>query len=248
MSIHIQNALRLAWIDTLVRYKKSYLGPFWYTISNFFGIVALSLVWAELIQEDLPAFVPRLAIGLVLWQLISGVLTESPRILNDNSALIKNINIPIWFLPARLMFRQVINFLHNMLLVSAILIYFRVNPFQQPLSLALGLLTLFGILALLSFMLAGIGARYRDVRFGIETIMPLLFFVSPVVFKFNSINSTLINMNPLTYMIELVRLPVLGVIPDPHMYLRAFLLYLFLIPLAYFYYKKAKNKMAFWVN
>jgi lipopolysaccharide transport system permease protein len=246
--LYIANALHLAWIDTKVRYKKSYLGPFWYTISNFIGVIALSLVWAQLMNEPLSEFVPKVALGLVLWQVIAGVLTEAPRLLNENAALVKNVNLPIWFLPARMMFRQAINFVHNLVLVGLILFYFKINPFLHFFALVVGLVSLFGILSLLSYMLAGFGARYRDVKYGVETLMPLLFFISPVVFKSNSINSALIKLNPITPLIEIVRLPVLGQSPDASIYWTALTIYMVLVPLAWIYGRYAEKNIAFWVT
>jgi ABC-type polysaccharide/polyol phosphate export permease len=248
MNIYLENAFRLAWIDTKVRYKKSYLGPFWYTVSNFFGIVALSVVWADLVKEDLAVFVPKVAIGLVLWQLIAGVLTESPRLLNDNSAVVKNIKLPIWFLPFRLLFRQLINLAHNLILIAAILLYFRINPFSKPLALAMGLVCTCCLLFFIAFILAGLGARYRDIRYGIETLMPLLFFVSPVVFKADSLSSNLVNLNPLTPMIEIVRLPILGISPSISMYVTTLVCFILVIPLSVLYYKAAARNLSFWVH
>ena len=73
----IQNAAYFAWSDTKARYKKSVLGPFWPTLTNLLGVVGLSLVWAELMNQDMQSFVPQLAIGLA-WdcQLVDDLPTE----------------------------------------------------------------------------------------------------------------------------------------------------------------------------
>jgi ABC-type polysaccharide/polyol phosphate export permease len=246
--VYLVNALRLAWFDTKVRYKKSYLGPFWYTISNFFGIVALSFIWAELMHENLRDFVPKLAVGLVLWQLISGVLTESPRLLNENSATLRNIRLPMWFLPARLMGRQVINLLHNFLLIGVIFFYLGINPVTQPIWLVSGLLLVLVFLFMTAFVLAGMGARYRDIRYAIETIMPLVFFVSPVIFKTEALSHNLIWYNPISYLIEVVRLPLLGSVPPPDIYFKFLLMLLAMALVLMLYYRVARIKLSYWVN
>ena len=71
-----KNALYLAWIDTRARYKKSVLGPFWLTFGNLIGVLGLSVVWANLLKEDMRTFVPSLTIGLIVWQLVAGTIGE----------------------------------------------------------------------------------------------------------------------------------------------------------------------------
>ena len=90
----LHNAVYLAWADTKARYKKSVLGPFWPTLTNLLGVLGLSLVWASLLKENMSGFVPSLAVGLIVWQLISGVIVDGPGTFARQSAMIRNVAIP----------------------------------------------------------------------------------------------------------------------------------------------------------
>ena len=67
---------RLGWNDILQRYRRSVLGPLWLTISMAVLIGALGLLYAKLFKVDIAEYIPFLAIGFVLWQLISGILLD----------------------------------------------------------------------------------------------------------------------------------------------------------------------------
>ena len=66
----IINAAYLAWADTKARYKRSVLGPFWIVLTNLIGVLGLSLVWAQLFNQQMREFVPTVCIGLIVWQLV----------------------------------------------------------------------------------------------------------------------------------------------------------------------------------
>jgi ABC-type polysaccharide/polyol phosphate export permease len=245
---YIKNALRLAWFDVLVRYKKSYIGPFWYTITNFCGVIVFSIVWAGLVGENLEVFVPKLTVGLILWQMISGVLTESPRLLTDNVSLLRNIKIPFWFLTLRLISRQFINFLHNLILIVVVFAYYNINIGIGVVYALVGLFFLIIQLLLVAQILAGIGARYRDVRFAMDTFVPFLFFVSPIFFKSESVANNIMWYNPVSYMIEVVREPLLGIIPSIIIYKRLGLIIFLSILLVFVIEKIARCKKIYWIN
>ncbi len=245
---YIKNAFLLAWFDTLIRYKKSFIGPFWYTITNFCGIVVFSVVWAGLVNEELDVFVPKLTVGLILWQMISGVLTEAPRMLTENVSMLRNVKIPLWFLTVRLMGRQLINFSHNILLIVAVFIYYGINPGMNIIYSIIGVMILIFELSLVAHILAGVGARFRDVRFAMETFVPFLFFVSPIFFKSESVANNLMWYNPISYMIEVVREPLLGQVPTAMLYQRFGLIVVATLLLTVVFNKIAKGKQIYWIN
>ena len=72
----LKNAIYLAWNDVKARYRKSVLGPLWQTLGNLIAVVGFSFVWASLLEQDLRTFVPSLAVGLIIWQLVAGAIGE----------------------------------------------------------------------------------------------------------------------------------------------------------------------------
>lgn len=245
----LQNALYLAWCDTKARYKKSVLGPLWPMLTNLLGVLGLSLVWAGLMQQDMNTFVPQLAVGLITWQLISGVLSDAPGTFSRQAAMIKNVAIPAWFFVCRQLARHLINLMHNALIVVGVMLYFRLEVNAQTLMFVPGLVLVVLNLYWIMHFFALAGARFRDIEYLVQGVVPMLFFLSPVIYRADRLppGLNIVWLNPLSYMIEAVRSPLLGSTLHPSTYL--VLLGMLLVgSLLTWWYQSAKGKnLAFWV-
>ena len=70
----------LAWYEIRQRYKRSVLGPFWLTISMGALVAAMGPLYGRLFNQDVSAYFPFLAIGFIVWQLISSLLVEAGQV------------------------------------------------------------------------------------------------------------------------------------------------------------------------
>ncbi|MDA3876784.1 MAG: ABC transporter permease [Halothiobacillus sp.] len=205
-------ALFLSWSDTKARYKRSMLGPFWLTLGTAIGVGGLGFVWSTLFKVDKAVFIPLLTVGLILWGFIAGIITESSQVFVQNAQLIRNVQLPMFFHPLKLMLRQLINLAHNAIVI---VIVFLIYPPEWHASAWLALPGFLLTVLSLSWMSLFIGmfaARYRDAETAITNFMPLLFFMSPVLFKAEQlgVGSWVIWLNPFSYFITAVRDPLLG--------------------------------------
>jgi ABC-type polysaccharide/polyol phosphate export permease len=218
-----QVAFFFAWSDTKARYKRSVLGPFWLVFGTLVGVAGLGLIWSVLLKIDRSEFVPSLTIGLILWQMIAGCVSEGATIFYRQAALIKDINLPSFFLTMQLIFRQLINFAHNMIVFVLVILIFPKHlsfaAFLAAPGLILVILNLIWVVQIFGY----IGARFRDLEPLIVTFLPILFFLSPVVYRASQLGplETMMTFNPVTYWIGLIRDPLLGVVPDPKTYILA---------------------------
>ncbi|MGD0720741.1 MAG: ABC transporter permease [Roseiarcus sp.] len=209
-------ALFFSWSDTKARYKRSVLGPFWLVLSTLVGVGGLGLIWGVLLKVDKAEFIPSLTIGLIIWQLISGSISEGAGIFYRQAAFIKDINVPSFFVSIQLILKQLINFCHNIFVFVIVMIIFpehiSVVAFLAIPGLIIVILNMVWIIQLLGY----VGARYRDLEPLIVTFLPILFFLSPVVYRASQLGTLahIMTFNPLTYWIGLVRDPILGVVPS----------------------------------
>ncbi len=245
----LNNAIYLAWSDTKARYKKSIIGPFWPTLTNIFGVLCLGLVWGRLLNQEMNTFIPQLTVGLITWQLIGGVLVEGPSTFTRQSAMIRNVAIPAWFFAMRALAKHIINLLHNSIIVIGVMIYYDV-PVNAYTWLAIP--GLFLVILNLYWLIHGlglIGSRFRDIELLIASLVPLLFFMSPVIYRADRIPQgfNIVWLNPFSYMIEAVRSPLLGYFPQQGTYIVLCLMLLFGGGLTYFYQRTQGKNLAFWV-
>lgn len=209
---YLPAALFLSWSDTKSRYKRSVLGPFWLTLGTGIGVGGLGFVWSTLFNLDKATFIPLLTVGLILWGFISGIINESNQAFIQNAQLIRNVPLPLFFYPLRLILRHLINLAHN---TAVIVIVFLIFPPDWHWSTFLALPAFFLTVLNLSWMSLFIGmfaARFRDTETAISNFMPLIFFISPILFKAEQlgVSSWIVWINPFSYFISAVRDPLLG--------------------------------------
>ncbi|MBB4003058.1 ABC transporter permease [Aurantimonas endophytica] len=209
-----------AWSDTRARYKRSVLGPFWLVLSTILGVGGLGLVWSVILDVDRETFLPMLTVGLVLWQLVAGCVVSAANVFHSKASIIKNMRTPTWRISLQQLFTQIVNFVHNLVIVAIVLALYpaTLSPlaFLSIFGLLLVLANLFWVIQLVGFL----GARYRDLDPLINSIMPVLFFLSPVLFRSRDFEGldVFMTINPIAYWIEVVRDPVQGIVPSLSVY------------------------------
>lgn len=205
----------MAFSDVKARYKRSVLGPLWLTLGTAGGSAGLGFIWSELFRVDATTFVPTLTAGLILWQFISGIITESTVLFSRQASIIRNLSLPLAIHPAQLLLRHLINLAHNAPVFFIVALALG-SPLTLTTLLALpGLLLLTLNLLWLALFIGLIGARFRDIEYLVAMVMPLFMLISPVFFRPNYLpfSEHIIWFNPFSHFIEIVRFPLLGSTP-----------------------------------
>jgi ABC-type polysaccharide/polyol phosphate export permease len=246
----LKNAIYLSWNDVKARYRKSVLGPMWQTLGNLIAVIGFSVVWSSLLEQDLQTFVPSLAIGFIVWQLVAGAITESTNTFSNESQIIRNVAMPLWFFVVRTIGRQVINFLHNIILIIGVVLYYKISVTQADVWVSfLGVLLTIANLTWITFVLGVLGARFKDIEYAINSVIPILFFLSPVLFRPDrlTIKMEIIWMNPLSHFIEAIRAPILGDEVTTNTYLVLISMLALGGILSLWLYRTRARRVAFWV-
>lgn len=217
-----QLATYLAWSETVARYRRSTLGPIWLVLGTAVGVVGMGFIWSILLNQDIPSFIPSITVGLVVWQFISGVVTESAGMFVKNATMLVNIRMPVYLITFQAFGRHVINLLHNLIVVLAVFIIFPHYNSWASLAALPGLLIVSINLIAIMQIVGIIGARFRDLEPLIIAFFPILFFLSPVIYRPSQLGGglveTIMAFNPIAHYIRVIRDPLLGVIPSLESY------------------------------
>ncbi|MBU6958466.1 ABC transporter permease [Pseudomonas sp. CVAP len=242
-------AFFFAWGDTKARYRRSVLGPFWMVLSTAVSVAGLGFLWSMLLKDDPIKLVPSLTIGLVVWQFISGCILEAPSVFSRNAHFIRNIKIPYFIFPMQLIMRQLINFGHNAVVVIVVLLYFSPPLSANQLLIVPGLLLVVGNLCWIVLLIAMLGSRFRDFEQIIGAVMPLMFFLSPVIYRPSqlSFGQQLVWSNPFSYFITLIRDPIAGDIPPLFVYQVSILALLIGTVFTVYQFGKCRKNISFWI-
>lgn len=239
----------IGWLEIRQRFRRSVIGPFWLTLSLGCVILGLGTVYAVLFQQDVKDYMPYLAIGLIVWTLISTVITEGCLAFIAADHNIKMLSIPLSVYVLRMLWRNIIIFAHNMVLYFIIILYFQINPGWAVLGslLGLALVSLNGLAFGLS--LGVLSARFRDIPLIVSNGVQLAFFITPIMWKPVSLRAHrwLLDWNPFYYLIEVVRQPLLGQWPGSDIWLAAGLFTFVNLVVSIALFARYRWRIAYWV-
>jgi ABC-type polysaccharide/polyol phosphate export permease len=235
--------------DTKARYSRSILGPWWITLGTTLGVIGLGLVWSAVMNVDLAIMLPNLAVGLVVWFMITGILSESSNCFINQVSIIKNYPLPFFLHTLRLISKHLINFTHNILII---ILVFAIFGFPSPSNIALsalGFLILIFNLSWISLILSTMGARFRDLSPSIDALMPILFFLTPILYKRSDVLSSAswFKYNPIATLFSLIKNPLLSLPTDTNEYIYMFGLGCIGWLITLHIFSRCKKNIVFWI-
>jgi len=194
------------------RHSRSVLGPFWLVLSTAVQVAVTSFVLSILFKMNLERFLPYIAISLILWQYFSNAVMETSLTFVSNGEIIKSIKRPYNYYIFLALWRNLLLSAYGLFIFLVCLVIFQIKPTINFLLVVPGLFLFILNVYWLSLFLAICTVRYRDVPPVIQNSLTILFWLTPVCYRFDQlpINAQyFIRFNPLTHWLEVVRAPFL---------------------------------------
>ncbi len=242
-------ALALARLDIRNRYRGSVLGPFWLTLSTAIMVSCIGLLYAQLFQMPLAAYLPFLTVSLLIWNMIAQTVSDACNSLISAEGVIRQLPLPYTVHVLRFVLRNAIIAAHNLPLILVVFLLFGLMPGWGGLMAILGL----GLIAINAFaigMLLGmICARFRDVQQIVASVMQLAFFLSPVLWKPELLKEmqVFLPLNPFYVLMQTVRGPLLEGGAPPLIWACALLYTALASAIAFAFFVRFRARIAFWV-
>jgi lipopolysaccharide transport system permease protein len=247
---------RLSWAlalaDIRLRYRGSMLGPFWLTLSTAVMIGSMGFLYADLFHTDIHKYLPYLAVSLILWSFMSTLIADGCVCFTGSEGLIKGTRMPFTVHTMRCVFRNVIVLAHNVIVIALVFLLLGVHVSTYALlaipGLALWIVNGFAM----AFLVGTFCARFRDVPQIIASIIQIAFFVTPVIWNANILNThprafMLIRLNPFYYMMEIIRAPLLGTPLSLDLVLKALIVTAVLIAMSSLIFARTRGRLAYWM-
>ncbi len=201
----------LAWRDLLVRYKQTVIGVAWAVIRPFVTMIIFVAIFSRVAGLDSGSIpYPLLVLGGMLpWQFFATALSESSSSLVTNANLITKIYFPRIILPASSVIVAMVDFAITLLLLVAVMLWYRFVPSWQIM-----FLPAFIILALIAalgpgLLITALNVKYRDFRYVIPFVVQFGLYISPVGFssavvsqKFGATARLIYSLNPMVGVID----------------------------------------------
>lgn len=204
----------LGWHDIKQRYRGSTLGPFWLTFSTAIMVGMLSFLYGNLFGLSLSVYAPFLTLGTIVWVLIAAVVNESCTVFVLSGAVIKQIRQPLTLHVCRMVWRNVIIFFHNAVILIPVMYIFGSKPHIDVIWLPVGLFLIAANGIWVGVFLGALCARFRDIPPIVSSLVQVVYFVTPIMWLPEILKARgvtwLVDVNPAYHFIEIIRAPLLG--------------------------------------
>ncbi len=242
--------LLLSWQDIRMRYRRSTLGPFWITLSMAITIYTMGLLYGHLFKMELSTYYPYLAASMLSWSLIASLLTDGSGIFVESEHFLKQMKLPYLTFILRTVTRNFIIFFHNIFVIIPIVIFFHVKINAFTLLFVVGLFIIWLNAVAYSTILAILGTRFRDITQLINSLIQVIFFLTPVMWSPSILPEKyqyLININPFAQFLALLRNPLLGISPPLYAIIVTLIITLAGILLSFLIFTRYRARITYWL-
>jgi ABC-type polysaccharide/polyol phosphate export permease len=244
-------AATLGWHDIRGRYRRSAIGPFWLTISMGVMIASIGIIFGQIFNTPMDEYLPFLAAGIILWAFITGTINEGCTGFIDAEGMIKQLPIPLFVHILRVLWRNLLILAHNILILPLVLLAMGKGIGLEALLAIPGLLLVSLCLSWVALLFAMLCARYRDLAQIVASILQVVFYLTPIIWMPallpDRIGATFLQLNPLYHFLELIRAPLLGVVPSMTSWLVVLVIAMVGWGLSLLVFSRLRHRVAYWL-
>ncbi|HEX8547634.1 MAG TPA: ABC transporter permease [Cytophagaceae bacterium] len=202
-------------------FKQTILGPFWAVGQPLLMAVIFTFVFGKMVNISTEGVSPHIfyLCGLLPWNLFSLSFTKISNTLTSNASIFGKVYFPRLVVPLSYLISGLISFTINLgvFLVFVVISIlsghsYQINSFILLVPFLLILLLLFSLG--LGLILAALTIKYKDLAFLSTFGLQLFMYATPIIYPLSSVSGEyrmLLEMNPLSSIVEGFRYAILGV-------------------------------------
>jgi ABC-type polysaccharide/polyol phosphate export permease len=175
-------------------------------------------VYGALFSVPTAEYAAFLACGMIVWSWVSALLIEAGNTFINNANFIKNTSLDKAILIWTFVYRQVIVLAHHLLVYGALVLLgiVHLSPFT---ALAIpAFLVIFAMSIPITAVMSILFSRFRDLARLISSLMLVILMITPIFWQPGMMagrRALLYLANPVYYIVEFARAPLLGQPPAP---------------------------------
>jgi lipopolysaccharide transport system permease protein len=206
--------------DFVSFYKQTILGPIWFFIQPLFTTITYTFIFGNLAgisTEGLPQPLFYMA-GITAWNYFSDCLTKTSTVFKDNASVFGKVYFPRLIMPLSIVLSNLIRFGVQMIMFFLMMLLYSIKG--TPIHITIYVLLFPVIVALMALLGLGTGmiisaltTKYRDLSFLVTFGVQLLMYGTTVVYPLSAAPAkykTFIQLNPMTAILETLRMGFLG--------------------------------------
>jgi len=206
--------LHLARAELRYKFRRSKLGLLWTMLNPLIMTLMMSFILGNLLHVKMKEYAPYIFSGLIIWEFMMGSVVGGCNSLIVSEPYIKQFKHPFAIYPLK---TTIVNIATFLIAIQGLMLW---TLLTKPANLLVSILTLpFSTISLLilgwpiAILTSFTNSKFRDFAQILALVMQLLWYLSPVFFKpemFQNMKlAVLLDYNPITYILNLVRAPML---------------------------------------
>lgn len=203
----------LGWSDVVQGYRRTMLGPLWITLNLSIFATAMTLVYGALFGVTPAEYSGYVVCGMIAWLWISSLLSEVGNTFINYNSYIKSMPVDKAIFIWAMVFKQLVTLAHHLVIYALLVAIGIVHLSVHTLMIVPSLVILILFSVPFTAIAAIIFARFRDVPRLIGGSIIILLMVTPIFWQPEMITGwrrAFIYLNPVHYLVEFVRQPLLG--------------------------------------
>ena len=209
----------------------------------------MRVLYSQLFHLELHAYMHYLALSLVLWNALSGIVTDACLAFTSAEGTIRSIRLPYTVYASRAVVRNVLVLAHNIIVIVAVFAWYDVWPGLPALGSLVGMLLWLADAMAACMLLGALCARFRDIPPIVGSIVQIAFFLTPIIWRPELIGTGArwLVLNPFYPLLSLVRDPLLNQVPATEVWVAGFVWSGVLCLAAGLLFARVRARLAFWV-
>lgn len=207
--------------DFAAQYKQTVLGPVWHLVQPILTTAIFLLLFGKIanIPTDGVQSVLFYMSGITLWNYFSASLTNTSNTFVINAPIFGKVYFPRLVIPLSVVFSNIIRLGIQFSLLLAAMVWYHFNGFPITISInwlwiPILVLLLAGISLGLGIIISSLTTKYRDFTILITFVIQLLMYVTPIGYPMSFLSHSkykkIIDLNPLTGIVESFRAALFG--------------------------------------
>jgi homopolymeric O-antigen transport system permease protein len=236
--------------DIKVRYKRSVLGMLWTMLAPLLNMVALTLVFSQILKTAIENYPVYFMAGSIFWTFFSQTTQTAASQSQASNDLARRTFVPRSVFIASAVGGGIVNLLLSLVPLLLILVVtdFPLHATWWFLPISILIATLFT--AGVSLLLFTMTSRFSDVREMYGVIVQTWFFLTPIVYHPSIVPfryRLALWLNPMYYLVQVFRRPIYdGILPSVALVGGSFALSVAVLVTGWVYFCHRTDDMAYW--
>lgn len=241
--------LYLGWRDVYRRYLRSFLGPSWLFINSLVLVSVMGPLYSFLFKIPMANYLGYMITSILTWQTVAQIFNDMPTVYINNSGFITDVNLPFSVYHLQMLWRNFVIYCNSLIIILPITFFSHLWNWQSVLLFPVNLFLVAANGLFISYLVAALGTRFRDILPIMGSVVQIAFFATPIIWKKDMLgaHAYLTDFNPFFHMLEMLRAPFLGYVPGLMSYLVLSTTALLGLLLTMLSYRRISPRVAYWL-